>query len=123
MLVVLYVLFEVLGVKNVIAKCLGSTNPVNVVKAAVRSLKDMSSPDMIAQKRGKTVKEIMGYPVSDILDFANKNGASTGYDGDLASEFATKGFALLQEMLAGSITPEKVAEAYEEIALDIRTRK
>ena len=52
--------FEVLGVKNVIAKCIGSTNPTNVIKAAIQSLKDMSSPNMIAQKRNKTVKEILG---------------------------------------------------------------
>lgn len=53
-------IFEVLGVKNVIAKCIGSTNPINVIKAAMESLKNMSSPDMIAQKRNKTVKEILG---------------------------------------------------------------
>ena len=56
----LRLVFEVLGVKNVIAKCIGSTNPINVVKAAIRSLREMSSPETIAEKRGKTVKEILG---------------------------------------------------------------
>jgi len=52
--------FEVLGVKNVIAKCIGSTNPTNVIKAMVNSLINMSSAKMIAAKRGKTVNEIFG---------------------------------------------------------------
>ena len=49
---------EVAGVQNVLAKCYGSTNPVNVVHATFKGLKAMQSPDSIAAKRGKTVKEI-----------------------------------------------------------------
>jgi small subunit ribosomal protein S5 len=52
--------FEVLGVKNVIAKCIGSANPTNVVRATIKGLLNMSSPSMVAAKRGKTVKEILG---------------------------------------------------------------
>lgn len=52
--------FEVLGVKNVIAKCIGSSNPTNVVRATVESLAAMKTPKMVAAKRGKTVKEIFG---------------------------------------------------------------
>ncbi|MCK9530085.1 MAG: 30S ribosomal protein S5 [Gammaproteobacteria bacterium] len=51
--------FEVAGVHNVLAKCIGSNNAVNVVQATMRGLDDMLSPDAIAAKRGKTVKEIM----------------------------------------------------------------
>jgi small subunit ribosomal protein S5 len=49
---------ELAGVQNVLAKCYGSTNPVNVVRATIRGLKEMRSPDEIAAKRGKTVDEI-----------------------------------------------------------------
>lgn len=52
--------FEVMGVSNVLAKCLGSTNPVNVVRATIKALKQMASPEAIAEKRGKTVQEILG---------------------------------------------------------------
>lgn len=52
--------FEVLGVNNVLAKCIGTTNPVNVVRATINGLKSMSSPDRMAAKRGKTVEEIRG---------------------------------------------------------------
>lgn len=52
--------FEVLGVKNVLAKSYGSTNAVNVVRATVKALTDMSSAEVIAAKRGKTVEQILG---------------------------------------------------------------
>jgi small subunit ribosomal protein S5 len=52
--------FEVLGVHNVLAKCIGSSNPINVVRATIKGLQDMSSPEHVASKRGKSVEEIRG---------------------------------------------------------------
>lgn len=49
---------EVAGVQNVLAKCYGSTNPVNVVRATFNGLKGMTSAEQVAAKRGKTVEEI-----------------------------------------------------------------
>ena len=49
---------EVAGVQDVLAKCYGSTNPVNVVYATFKGLKTMQSPDSVAAKRGKSVEEI-----------------------------------------------------------------
>jgi len=51
-------LLEVAGVHNVLAKCYGSTNPVNVVRATFRALSKMKSPQQVADKRRKTVEEI-----------------------------------------------------------------
>ena len=51
---------ELAGVQNVLAKCYGSTNPVNVVRATVKGLANMNAPEEIAAKRGKTVEEILG---------------------------------------------------------------
>ncbi|MCC7080367.1 MAG: 30S ribosomal protein S5 [Burkholderiales bacterium] len=53
-------IFEVMGVTNVLAKCTGSTNPYNVVRATIAGLNDLNTPAQIAAKRGKTVEEIMG---------------------------------------------------------------
>lgn len=50
---------EVAGVQNVLAKCYGSTNPVNVVRATFEGLKAMQAPEDIAAKRGKTVEDIL----------------------------------------------------------------
>jgi small subunit ribosomal protein S5 len=52
--------FEVMGVRNVLAKCIGSRNPVNVVKATLDGLMQLRSPEEIAAKRGKRVEEIAG---------------------------------------------------------------
>lgn len=51
---------EMVGVKNVLAKCYGSTNPVNVVRATFDALAHMKSPEQVAAKRGKSVDEILG---------------------------------------------------------------
>jgi len=52
--------FEVLGVHDVLAKCIGSTtNPVNIVRATISGLQSMASPEAVARKRGKSVKEIL----------------------------------------------------------------
>jgi small subunit ribosomal protein S5 len=51
--------FEVMGVTNVLAKCIGSTNPYNVVRATLNGLEAVRRPSEIAQKRGKTVEEIL----------------------------------------------------------------
>ena len=50
---------EIAGVHNVLAKCYGSTNPVNVVRATFKGLQNMRSPEEVAAKRGKTVEEIL----------------------------------------------------------------
>lgn len=48
--------FELVGVHNVLAKTIGSTNPVNVVRATLNGLMAMTSPEQIANKRGKPVE-------------------------------------------------------------------
>lgn len=49
---------ELAGVKDVLAKCYGSTNPSNVVHATLKGLMAMRSPRQIAAKRGKTLEEL-----------------------------------------------------------------
>jgi small subunit ribosomal protein S5 len=51
---------EVLGVRDVLAKSLGSANPQNVVKATVHALKQLRSAQHIAALRGKTLKDLFG---------------------------------------------------------------
>lgn len=50
--------FEVMGVTNVLAKCIGSTNPYNVVRATLNGLKSMNTLSEVAAKRGKTIADI-----------------------------------------------------------------
>lgn len=53
-------ILELAGIQNVLAKCVGSTNPVNVVRATLKGLMSMTSPETIALKRGKTIEYIKG---------------------------------------------------------------
>ena len=49
---------EVLGIKDVVAKSLGSSNPINVLRACIKGLKSQTSPKLIAKIRGKNISEI-----------------------------------------------------------------
>ena len=48
---------ELVGVQNVLAKCYGSTNPENVVRATINALSSMESPKTVALRRGKSSEE------------------------------------------------------------------
>ena len=52
-------IFEAVGVNNVLAKCIGTNNPINVVRATMNGLTGMNSPENVAAKRGKTVQDIL----------------------------------------------------------------
>jgi len=51
--------FEVVGVQNVLAKCIGTNNAMNVVRATINGLSGMLDAELVAAKRGKTVEEIL----------------------------------------------------------------
>ncbi|GIX22354.1 MAG: 30S ribosomal protein S5 [Gammaproteobacteria bacterium] len=51
--------FEAAGVRNVLAKVIGSSNPINVVRATLKGLTEMVSPEQVAAKRGKRVEDIL----------------------------------------------------------------
>jgi small subunit ribosomal protein S5 len=52
--------FEVVGVHNVLAKCIGTNNPINVVRATIKGLIEMKDPKYIAAKRGISIVELIG---------------------------------------------------------------
>lgn len=52
--------FEVLGVQNITAKTIGSSNPANVIRATLKGLTTMKSPEYVALKRGKSVEQVLG---------------------------------------------------------------
>ncbi|GJL95232.1 MAG: 30S ribosomal protein S5 [Hyphococcus sp.] len=52
-------IFETLGVQDVVAKSIGSSNPYNMVRATVDALKNQTSPRSIASKRGKKVSDVL----------------------------------------------------------------
>jgi len=52
--------FEAVGVRNVLAKIIGTNNPINVVRATINGLAEMQSAETVAAKRGKSVAEVTG---------------------------------------------------------------
>lgn len=52
-------IFEVSGIKNIVAKCIGSTNPINVVRATMKGLIHIVSPDIISAKRDIPINKIL----------------------------------------------------------------
>jgi small subunit ribosomal protein S5 len=61
---------ELGGVRNVLAKSLGTTNPINMAKATVVALKDLRRPEDVAKIRGKRISEVLPYkpaaPADDV---------------------------------------------------------
>ena len=53
-------IFDAAGVRNVLAKVIGTTNPINVARATIDGLRRIQSPENVAAKRGKSVVEILG---------------------------------------------------------------
>ena len=51
---------EAAGIQNILTKCLGSHNPHNLVKATLRGLRSLRSPEEIANRRGKSAQELFG---------------------------------------------------------------
>ena len=57
--------FEVLGIQDVVAKSIGSSNPYNMVRATVKALSKINSPRQVAARRGKKVNEVISQRVND----------------------------------------------------------
>ena len=57
--------FEVLGIQDVVAKSIGSSNPYNMVRATVKALAKINSPRQVAARRGKKVNQVISQRIND----------------------------------------------------------
>ena len=57
--------FEVLGIQDVVAKSIGSSNPYNMVRATVMALEKVNSPRQVAARRGKKVSDVINQRLAD----------------------------------------------------------
>jgi small subunit ribosomal protein S5 len=88
---------ELGGVRNVLAKSLGTTNPINMAKATVAALKELRRPEDVAQVRGKQISEVL--PLAEIVAVAD--GSDQVGQADLVADVP----------VAEEPPPEPVAEA------------
>ena len=58
--------FEMLGIQDIVAKSIGSTNPYNMIRATIDGLKHETSPRQVAARRSKKVAEILRRPESEV---------------------------------------------------------
>ena len=63
-------IFEALGVQDVVAKSVGSSNPHNMIKATFEALSHLTSPRAVAARRGKKVAEILGRGAAETRETA-----------------------------------------------------
>ena len=61
-------IFEALGVQDVVAKSVGSSNPHNMIKATFAALTHATSPRAVAQRRGKKVNEVLGRRETEVKE-------------------------------------------------------
>jgi small subunit ribosomal protein S5 len=94
---------ELGGVRNVLAKSLGTTNPINMAKATVAALKDLRRPEDVARIRGKQIHEVLPYKA----DVAAADAPATG----AALEEAALAASILAEPEAPVREPEPAVEA------------
>ena len=62
-------MLELAGIRDVLAKSLGTTNPINMAKATVHGLKNLRRPEDVAKMRGKTITEVLPYraPAEEVV--------------------------------------------------------
>jgi len=54
-------ILELAGIRDILAKSLGTTNPINMAKATVNGLRNLRRPEDVAKMRGKTISEVLPY--------------------------------------------------------------
>jgi small subunit ribosomal protein S5 len=77
---------ELGGVRNVLAKSLGTTNPINMAKATVAALQDLRRPEDVAKIRGKRIHEVLPLPKKPVEVLDEPDGASSASPATLAAE-------------------------------------
>ena len=77
---------ECLGIKDILSKSLGSGNPINIVRATVKGLRDLKRPDDIAKLRGLDVNQIAPRPMLEAMKQAQQRVDSHASEADLETE-------------------------------------
>lgn len=77
---------ECLGIKDILSKSLGSGNPINIVRATVKGLRDLKRPDEVARLRGLDVNQVAPRPMLEAMKQADQRAESHRSEADLETE-------------------------------------
>lgn len=94
---------ELGGIKDILAKCLGTRNPINLVRATVDALEQLRTPEEVASLRGMTVKEMLGPRLSSAVELGHHALSVEEWAQQLAADGGSTGPA--------PVTAEAVAAA------------
>ena len=94
---------ELAGINDILSKSLGSTNPMNLLPATVDALKGLRRPEDIAERRGKTIAQVLG--LSEHRHAKRLADAALAADSDAAAEAAP----VAEEALAEAVVAEAPA--------------
>src|SRR5947208_1634653 len=106
---------ELGGIRDVLAKSLGTTNPINMLKAAEQALRQLRRPEEVAKARGKQISEVLPYrrPVEDETEAAPEAAAAP----DVAAP-ATEEVSGTPEAPAAPPASAAVSDTAEEVTTD-----
>ena len=105
---------ELAGVRDVLAKSLGTTNPINMAKATVNGLQRLRRPEDVAKMRGKTISEILPYSAARVAELREEAAAeSEPAPEPVAAETAPEPEAQESEPEVAPETVEATTEAEE----------
>jgi small subunit ribosomal protein S5 len=74
---------ELAGIRDVLAKSLGTTNPINMLKAAEQALRQLRRPEEVAKARGLSISQVLPYKPAPLQDEGEEEVSS---DGEAAAE-------------------------------------
>jgi small subunit ribosomal protein S5 len=67
---------ELAGIRDILAKSLGTTNPINMAKATVDGLRNLRRPDEVAKMRGLSISQVLPYKAPEAPEQADGEGSS-----------------------------------------------
>ena len=107
---------ELGGVRNVLAKSLGTTNPINMAKATVAALQDLRRPEDVAKIRGKRISEVLPLPATPPADEAEEAAAPELEQAALATAVVQEEPAVVEETPAEEAQVEEAPAPEEPVA-------
>jgi small subunit ribosomal protein S5 len=106
---------ELGGVRDVLAKSLGTTNPINMAKATVAALQDLRRPEDVARIRGKRIHEVLPLPAIRPVEAEEEAPLE---EAALATAIVEEQPAVIEEAPAGEATPAEAETPVEEPAAE-----